>query len=184
MRSTCASCLNHFGMRPRPAVKAAHTSQEPHEDGGPSTCSVAFSSAPNAAAAIPSRTRPAAITLVVAIGTAAPAICVNTKKVRRDRLEAAILDALFNELFTPEAVAYLTHQIDAAIARTLEGAPATRPAWTLSSPRSAPNLRTCSPQSARASSPRPPKTCSTAANAAWRSAKLASGPTRGRRSRR
>ncbi len=45
------------------------------------------------------------------------AICANTKKVRRDRLEAVLLDALFNELFTPQAVAYLTQQIDAAIAR-------------------------------------------------------------------
>ena len=52
-----------------------------------------------------------------------PAICANTKKVRRDRLEAALLDALFNELFTPEAVVYLTRQIDAAIASDLPDLP-------------------------------------------------------------
>lgn len=48
------------------------------------------------------------------------AVCANTKKVRRDRLEAELLDALFNELFTPAAVAYLTQQVDAAIARDSE----------------------------------------------------------------
>jgi hypothetical protein len=51
---------------------------------------------------------------------AAATICTNTKKVRRDRLEAELLDALFNELFTPAAVAYLTQQVDAAIARSTE----------------------------------------------------------------
>ncbi|SRR5579871_3283964 len=49
------------------------------------------------------------------------AVCANTKKVRRDRLEAELLDALFNEMFTPAAVAYLTQQVDAAIARSAEG---------------------------------------------------------------
>ena len=49
-----------------------------------------------------------------------PAVCTNTKKVKRGRLETVLLDALFNELFTPEAIVYLTHQVDAAIASATE----------------------------------------------------------------
>jgi len=46
-----------------------------------------------------------------------PAICANGKYVRRDRVEEVILQAVFEEVFSPDAVAYLSGKVNDALAR-------------------------------------------------------------------
>ncbi|HEV2357092.1 MAG TPA: recombinase family protein [bacterium] len=45
------------------------------------------------------------------------AVCRNTKLARRDRVEEILIDCIYKELFSPETVAYLTRQVDEALAR-------------------------------------------------------------------
>lgn len=45
------------------------------------------------------------------------AICPNGKLARRDRVEHVLLDCIFADVFSPDAVAYLTHQVNDALAR-------------------------------------------------------------------
>ncbi len=46
-----------------------------------------------------------------------PAVCQNSKMARRDRVEENLTDCIFKELFSAETVAYLTRQVDEAMAR-------------------------------------------------------------------
>jgi len=46
-----------------------------------------------------------------------PRVCDNSRRVRRDRLETALLAAIEEQIFTPANVAYLQRQVDAALRR-------------------------------------------------------------------
>lgn len=46
-----------------------------------------------------------------------PAICSNSRLARRDRVENAVLQAVFEEVFSPETLAYLTDKVNKALAR-------------------------------------------------------------------
>ncbi len=46
-----------------------------------------------------------------------PAICANGKYVRRDRVEEVVLQAIFEEVFSPDMVAYLSGKVNDALAR-------------------------------------------------------------------
>jgi site-specific DNA recombinase len=46
-----------------------------------------------------------------------PSICSNSRQVRRDRLEAALLRLIFEDVFSPKIVVYLTHKVDQALRR-------------------------------------------------------------------
>ncbi len=49
-----------------------------------------------------------------------PEICSNWKQVRRDKLEAVLLSAVFDEVFSPDTVAYLSQKVNEALARRSE----------------------------------------------------------------
>ncbi len=46
-----------------------------------------------------------------------PEICANTKQVRRDRLEEVLLKTIFDEVFSPETVAYITRKVNESLVR-------------------------------------------------------------------
>ncbi len=46
-----------------------------------------------------------------------PGICANGKQVRRDRLEEGVLGLIFDEVFSPDTVVYLTRKVNEAIER-------------------------------------------------------------------
>lgn len=51
-----------------------------------------------------------------------PAICANSHHVQRDRLEERLLEMIFGDVFAPDVVAYVTRQVERAIAE-LRAAP-------------------------------------------------------------